>query len=271
MRVFVVAFLACGSIMVRRIHNLAPTQHRRPRIETDVDGLLKVGTVAISLRRRLPARVGVQPSRKDAVRNSMFLVAARATRTARISSTNARTSLRGQVENHPVLLPRPRVTVVTTGPDALAQPVHKARRAPGRAPVVLTVRGNPMVRVAPATAPKVPAARVVHRVRVARKGLAGRAKVKAKEGDVSANKDAPPLAHGLRLLAPNLRGRNLHAACMHVMNGLRTVRAAGELSASSLTKHQPCHRLATRRSLRALRRAGRRRERSDLSLELSPC
>ena len=127
-----------------------------------------------------------------------------------------------------------------------------------------------MVRVAPATAPKVPAARVVHRVRVPRKGLAGRAKAKA--GAVAGARGAPPLVLGHRLLAlsPRVRNPNLHtAARTHVTSGPRMARAAMELTASS-PMTLPRRRLATRRRLRALRRAGRKRERSDLSLVLSP-
>ena len=128
-----------------------------------------------------------------------------------------------------------------------------------------------MVHVVLVTIPKDLAARVVRRVRVARKGPAGRAKAKAKA--IEGARGVPLLVRGRRLLARNprvTRNLNLHtAARTHVMSGPRMVRAAGVLSANSLTMHRLRHLLATRRRLRALRRAGRRRGRSDLSLELS--
>ena len=128
-----------------------------------------------------------------------------------------------------------------------------------------------MVHVVLATVPKDLAARVVLRVRVARKGPAGRAKARVKA--IAGARGAPLLVRGHRLLARNprvIRNPNLHtAARTHVTSGPRMARAAMELSASS-PMMLPRRRLATRRRLRALRRAGRRRERSDLSLVLSP-
>ena len=128
-----------------------------------------------------------------------------------------------------------------------------------------------MVHVVLATVPKDLAARVVLRVRVARKGPAGRARAKAKA--IASAGGVPLLVRGPRLLARNprvTRNPNLHtAARTHVTSGPRMARAAMGRSASSLTT-LPRRRLATRRRrLRALRRAGRRRERSDLSLVLS--
>ena len=132
-----------------------------------------------------------------------------------------------------------------------------------------------MVPVAPATVPKDLAVRAVRRDRRARKGPAGRVMATARV--VVGARDAPPLDLGRRLLAPNRRERRnpnlltdlLTAASNHVMSGPETARAAMGPTASSPTT-LPRHLLATRRSLRARRRAGRRRERSDLCLELSP-
>ena len=128
-----------------------------------------------------------------------------------------------------------------------------------------------MVHVVLATVPKDLAAREVLRVRGAQIGPAGRAKAKAKA--IASAGGVPLLVRGPRLLARNprvTRNPNLHtAARTHVTSGPRMARAAMELSASS-PMMLPRRRLAIRRRLRALRRAGRRRERSDLSLVLSP-
>ena len=129
-----------------------------------------------------------------------------------------------------------------------------------------------MVHVVLATVPKDLVVRVDQRDRVARKGLAGRAKAKARV--IAGARGVPLLVRGPRLLARNprvTRNPNLHIAVRtHVTSGPRMARAATGRNASSLTT-LPRRRLATRRRrLRALRRAGRRRGRSDLSLELSP-